>query len=204
MKNHKKQHQAARFAFMSEFFSNIEKNHSFYAKRVKRFRNDPAAKNLFKGARQWIEVEVELMRVCYEDTGNPIFLWRAFANCVDGELSFPQWIIDYFYDSAKKIVDSAYVYEQGREKDLLSEALNFKSSGNKNNFSEWKKIFSQLKMVNEVMKVKMASDLSYEKIEAQVAADLEPDNEQEQAKIERNLKRWRQVLKKIPENLDSV
>jgi hypothetical protein len=204
MRNNKEQHQAASFAFLSEFCSNLEKNHTFYANRVKKFKNDPTAKNLLKGARQWIEAEVELMRICYEDTKNPIFLWRAFANCVDGELDFPQWIIHYFYNSAVKIVNAAHTYESDREKNLLSKALNFKSSGNKNNFREWKNLFSQLKKVNEVMRMKTTSDLTYEEIQARVAADLEPDNEQEQAKIERNLKRWRQVLKKIPENLDSV
>jgi hypothetical protein len=197
MRNNKEQHEAASFAFLSEFCSNLEKNHTFYANRVKKFKNDPNAKNLLKGARQWIEAEVELMRICYEDTQNPIFLWRAFANCVDGELDFPQWIIHYFYNSAVKIVNAAHTYESDREKNLLSKALNFRSSGNKNNFSEWKKIILQLKSINEVMRVKMTSDLTYEQIEARVAADIEPANEKEQMKLEKNLKRWRQKLQKM-------
>jgi hypothetical protein len=169
------------------------------------FKLDPGNKGLYREAQKWIESEVEMMRVFYGITRNPIFLWRAFANCVDGKLSFPQWIIDYFYDSAVKIVNAAYAYKSDkpdREKNLLSEALNFKSSGNKNNLSEWNKIFLELKEVSKVMRAKMTSDFTYEEIEAQVAADLEPDDEEEQTKIERRLKRWRQALQKIPEDLN--
>jgi hypothetical protein len=199
----KKRKQRAQFKLISEFCSNLETNHEFYVKRLEKFKKDPDSKNLYKGAQEMIEVQVEIMRACYEVSKNPIFLWRAFSNCVDGKLKFPQWIINYFYKSALNIVKAADDYESSqREKDLLSNALNFRSSGNVNNFSEWNNILQRLKSVSEVMRQKTTSDLTFEEIEARVAYNIEPNNEQKQTKIERNLKRWRQALQKIPKDLD--
>lgn len=195
--------QRAQFKLISEFCSNLEKNHEIYVSRLEKFKNDPDNKNLYKGAQEMIEVQVEIMRACYEVTKNPIFLWRAFANCVDGKLDFPQWISNYLYESALNIVNSAYAYKPGqREKNLLTEALNFRSSGNVNNFSDWNNILQHLKSVSEVMRQKTTSDLTFEEIEARVAYNIEPNKESKQSKIENNLKRWRQKLQKLPENLD--
>ena len=97
MDSHKKNPQNAQFALLTEFCKNLESNHEFYVKQFKRFKNDLDHKNriISQSAQEWIKREIEMMPAWYEVTENPVFLWKALAFCIEGELDFPEWIIAY-------------------------------------------------------------------------------------------------------------
>jgi hypothetical protein len=113
MDSHKKNPQNAQFALLTEFCKNLESNHEFYVKQFKRFKNDLDHKNriISQSAQEWIKREIEMMRAWYEVTENPVFLWKALAFCIEGELDFPEWITKYMHNSADKIMKAAHNYQ---------------------------------------------------------------------------------------------
>ena len=218
MDSHKKNPQNAQFALLTEFCKNLESNHEFYVKRFKRFKNDLDHKNriISQSAQEWIKREIEMMRAWYEVTENPVFLWKALAFCIEGELDFPEWITKYMHKSADKIMKAAHNYQKGDVKNIITDALNFKGSGSKNKFTEFKKIMERCSLISKVMRKRTSSDKRLEDIEEEVAYSLLPDDlkkdylndkelkryENVKNRLKRNLRAWRLLYQKIPKDLN--
>jgi len=191
------------FKFIIEFVSNLKKNHSFYSERIKNceLAQDPQVQK--ESSQHMISLEVEIMRASYETTKNPIFIWRALMCCIDSELTFPKWVVDYFYNASLNILNASYSDNPKREKDLLADALGFKSSGRGNSFTRYKNSVEEIyPALAKVMHEKTTSDDSFETIEGRVANEAFPDDSVEADKHARNLRRWREMLQNIPKDLD--
>ena len=161
-----KHRDQARFKFICDIVSNLEMNHTLRIKLRDRHKDKKSHRKSFK---EWMELEVEIMRACFETSKNPIFIFRGFMVCVDGQLSIPDWIKDYFYKAAKQLLDAAYNKPDGRsEKKILADALDFNSSGRGNFFTQFVNNLDEYSMLAEVMAAKTSSDMSFEEIEGQV------------------------------------
>jgi hypothetical protein len=179
---------------ITEYLSNLEKNHEFYIRLLKDGR----------GSKDMLHVEIEILYAVFEVTKNPIFLWRAIKTCIEAEIEFPKWITDYLLKSSCKIVDSAYNYNpREREKDLVADAFDFKKIGGPwNNFTQYIERLKWHIRVSEVMQIKMRSDLKFTKIEEQIANKYFPDDVDAASAEARRLRNWREKLQKIPIGLD--
>jgi hypothetical protein len=188
-----KNRQQAHFKLIAEYLSNLERNYDFYIQHLKEG----------VGNKDMLKIEDEILRACFEVTNNPIFLWRAIKTCVNAEIDFQSWITDYLFKAASKIMESAYNPPSKKsEKDILADALMFNSSGSVNNFTKYKPSLERFSRVSKVMQKRMTSDLTFEKIEAQIAHERYPDDERAEEAEARKLKKWREKLQKIPDNLD--
>jgi hypothetical protein len=179
----------------------LVKQHSFYAERVDQHIDEEDSDSHREGLQHMIQVEIEIMRACFETSKNPIFIFRAFMCCVDGRLSIPDWIMDYFYEASLRLLDAAYSGDGRSEKDILAHALDFKSSGRGNYFKQYIENLKQYSQLADVMRVKLSSDLSFEEIEGQVANEAFPDDAEAADKLQRNLRSWREKLQNIPDDL---
>lgn len=190
MKNRQRSH----FKFIAEYLSNLEKNHDFYIRRLKEGI----------GNKDMLQIEIEILRACYEVTKNPIILWRSIKGCIEAEIDFPDWVTDYLLKSSGRIIDSAYSYNpEKRDKDILADAFEFKEIGGPwNNRTQYVEKLKWFIKVSEVMQMKMNSDLSFEKIEVQVANKYFPDDEDKASTEARKFRMLREKLQKIPTDLD--
>jgi hypothetical protein len=188
-----KDRQRDHFRLITDYMSDLEKKHEFYIRRLKEG----------VGPNVMLKIEIEILRACYEVTKNPIFLWRAIETCLSAEIDFPQWITDYLFTAACKIMDSAYNSPRSKsEKDFLADALKFESSGSSNNFTKYIPTLEHYAEVAETMQKKMSSDLSFEEIEAKIANNRYPDDEDAASTMARKLRTFRENLQKIPNDLD--
>jgi len=190
---HSKNRQRSRFSADAQYLSNLEKNHEFHIRLLKDGR----------GSKDMLHYQIEILQTTYVVSKNPIFLWRAIKTCIEAEIDFPKWITDYLLKSSCKIVDSAYNYDIGeREKDLLADALKFKSSGSSNNFKKFVPTLKHYIRVSEVMQIKMTSDLKFAKIEEQIANKYFPDDVDGASTEARKLRTLREKIQNIPIDLD--
>ena len=188
-----KHRQRAHLKLITESISNLEKIDEFYIRRLKEGT----------GNKNMLNIQIEILRAGYEVEKNPVFLWRAIKTCIEAAIDFPEWITDYLLKASCKIMDSAYNPIKS-EKDILADALKFKSRGSSNNFTKYIPTLKHYIRVSEVMHKKMESDLSFEKIEAQIANEIFPDDvDADAASTEvRKLRTLRERLQKIPIDLD--
>lgn len=47
-------------------------------------------------------LHVESQRNQYERTGNPVYAWRAYAECRGGHLAIPEWVLKYLDEPARE------------------------------------------------------------------------------------------------------
>ena len=189
------------FNLITDFVSNLEKDHAFYAERVDMYKDEEDWESRREGLQHMIKVEVEIMRACFNTSNNPIFILRAFKCCVDGRLAIPDWITNYIYEASSRILDAAYSDDDRSEKEILAAAFNFRSCGRGNYFKRYIENLKQMSKLAEVMRVKTSSDKSFEEIEYQVANETYPEDANKSDKLQRRLRSWREKLQKTPEDL---
>jgi hypothetical protein len=48
---------------------------------------------------------LDVLRERYEESKNPLIFWEAFQVCLDEKLHIPDWVSNYFKESASKLLE---------------------------------------------------------------------------------------------------
>jgi len=88
------------FSWLLEF----DQRHRFYLKRLKAPAGSPETEAERAGARELLEVSLEILRACHSVSGNPLFTWWAVKVCIEAELPFPAWVQAYLARSAQALL----------------------------------------------------------------------------------------------------
>lgn len=187
---------------VAEVLSDLERFHSFHAKRINGRRFEDAEK---AASKQWIVFELRLMESLHDLTQNPMFALRGLKVCLDGKIELPGWVEKYLQQSITGLLRAAYDEREGRPEMILKDCFDFRiskgSGGHSNPVSNYRNILSRFEKLCVYLGHRIESGLSWEELDN----SLEGSNSGPLNTGAATIKKWRQaaikILKYLPHNL---
>lgn len=190
--------QKSRFSFLLFHLNLIHDLHPDLIKQLENPKKDKDSRKNRQLAKEFIKVEIDLMKACYEVEKNPLFIWYAFIYCSEAKLRLPKWVDDYFYEAAVDLVNAAYQPPDGESsKDILADKLGFKTRGRRNHFTRFAKTFDNFDKYLEVENQKDKTGLPYKIAESDVANKMYPDDAEAGVRLAGRLNELGAKLRKI-------
>lgn len=125
--------QKNRFSFFLTLLNLIHVFHPDLIKQLENPNRDKDSRKKRQFAKEFIKVEIDMLKACYEATKNPLFVWYAYIFCSEAKLRLPDWVDKYFYNAAVDLVNAGYQPPAGkRSRDILINNLGFKTKGRRN------------------------------------------------------------------------
>jgi hypothetical protein len=81
---------------------------------------------------------LDALRERYEESKNPLLFWEALEVCLDEKLPIPDWVSNYFKESASKLLELSNKREQSNKRTAseVYNALGMNKPGSGNIFSK--------------------------------------------------------------------
>lgn len=193
----------ARLALIFDWVGKLEARHAFYLKRIRSKATSSEAEAERQGAREMMELSLEVMRACREVSGNPIFAWQGVRFCIEAATPFPAWVERYLLESSRGLIGKARAQDKTAQKAGIEKALGFseKARGGKNKFTGFLKTIEEVAELARLYRARLYSNATLEEIEVALAAQRYPKNEGRREAYLRNLTNWRKALSKIPADI---
>jgi hypothetical protein len=190
--------QKNRFSFFLFHLNLIHDLHPDLIKLLENRKRDKDSRKNWQFAKEFIKVEIDMLKACYEATKNPLFIWYAYIFCSEVKLRLPDWVDKYFYNAAVDLVNAGYQPPVGkRSKYILIDKLGFKARGQGNCFTRFANTFDNFDKYLEVENQKDETGLQYKIAESAVANKLYPDDEKAGVKLAGRLNELGIKLRKI-------
>ena len=190
--------QKNRFSFFLFHLNLIHDSHPDLIKLLENPKKDKDSRKKKQFAEEFIKVEIDMLKACYEVEKNPLFIWYAFIFCSEAKLKLPKWVDDYFYNSAVDLINAGYQPPDGESsEDILVTKLGFKTRGQGNHFSRFAKTLDNFDKYYDVETKKDETESPYVIIESGVADDMHPDDSEAAGRLADRLNELGVKLRKI-------
>ena len=190
--------QKKRFSFLLFHLSLMHNLHPDLITLLKNPKKDEESRKKRYFAKEFIRIEINFLRACYEATKNPLFIWYAFIFCSEAKFKLPNWIDGYFYNAAVDLVNAGYQPPSGkRSENILVDKLGFKTKGRRNYFTRFAETFANFDQYYEVESQKVKTGNAYKTIESDLADLMRPDDEKAAARLADRLNELGTKLRKI-------
>lgn len=141
-------------------------------------------------------LDIRECKISWEETKNPLFVWRAYQVSREIEYDLPTWVLEYFDKSANHLLNPKFKYEGNEIPKEFYDAMGMHTTGQ--GVTPWKAYEKFSLRLNAVFRVEELKNInpkmSYEKIYADVEKELSAKGEDVKA---RTIESWRTKMKEI-------
>ena len=98
-------------------------------------------------------IYIDVLRERYEESKNPLLFWEALEVCLDKKLQIPDWVSNYFKESASKLLELSEKQEKSGQRAAFDvyNALGMKVSGSGNIFSKYQRQKREQKVIWKIL-----------------------------------------------------
>jgi hypothetical protein len=214
-KQNEREQRTSRQKAVTEPLQDLENKTAFYLGLLRNATHESER----QAQRDNLQRQVDSLGYCYQETGNPLFCWRALLVCRDAGLSMPEWIMTYLYNAGLEIVNKSY---QGNPKPhdvksnkkpkpldvklMLYKALAFDIEGKGGAPGQFKTVLQQMAGLDTVLSHEISGTRKI-KAEQRAAAALLTDTGKKvdeavhlyRTKWDKRADKWRQIRRKPAE-----
>jgi hypothetical protein len=100
------------------------------------------------------DILIPFCRLCYQETGNPLYVWEAINLCTEHKSEQPEWIIEYLNMASQNLLEIA---KEGKDKgtsETIRDALNLNSGPGPDFFTNYVTTETHIKVYLLAPKIK--------------------------------------------------
>jgi hypothetical protein len=96
---------------------------------------------------------LDSLRERYEESKNPLIFWEVLQVCLDEKLPIPDWVSNYFRESATKLIELADRQEKSGQRAAFEvyRALGMKKPGSGNIFTQFQRQRREQKVIWKIL-----------------------------------------------------
>jgi hypothetical protein len=96
------------------------------------------------------KIFIEYCRILFEEENNPLFAWQAYQVSQEFKVMIPWWVLDYFDEVAKNLLNPSQTSADGRAGTIIQEALLMKKKGRGSVFLRYADFYERWDALNQV------------------------------------------------------
>jgi hypothetical protein len=98
----------------------------------------------------WARTLLQLCHRFFEEENNPLFAWQAYQISQEVRVTIPWWVLDYFDEVAKNLLNSSQSSADERAGTIIQKALLMKKKGRGSVFRRYDDFNEQWGALNQV------------------------------------------------------